>query len=94
MSIDTYAYNNIMIIVMFLGSSDYDLSIPYNVTIPAGQTTFSIEIGIANDSVLEQNEEFDLTIISKSLPKGFKLGNHSRTTVTIVDDDSKSVVQS
>ena len=64
----------------------------YNITIPAGQTTFSFDVSIIDDDVLEGNEEFDLIILAESLPNNITLGDHNRSTVTIMDDDSKSLV--
>ena len=48
---------------------------------------FSISIFDAN--ILEGNENFDITIISSSLPTGVNHGNLGTATVTIVDDDRK-----
>ena len=64
----------------------------YNITIPAGQTTFSFNVSIIDDDVLEGNEDFNLIILAESLPNNITLGDHNRSTVTIVDDDSKSLV--
>ena len=67
---------------------DYN-SGPYTVTIPAGQTNATFDIGIINDTVREGNENFMLTINSSSLPGGVTPGNPDIATVTIVDDDGK-----
>ena len=64
----------------------------YNITIPAGQTTFSFNVSIIDDDVLEGNEDFNLIILAESLPNNITLGDHNRSTVTIVDEDSKSLV--
>ena len=42
--------------------------------------------------MLEGNEDFNLIILAESLPNDIRLGDHNRSTVTIVDDDSKSLV--
>ena len=67
---------------------DYD-SGPYTVTFVAGETNISFDITIANDNILEANEDFDLSIISNTLPDDVTDGDPRRVTVTIVDDDRK-----
>ena len=68
----------------YVGSEDYE-SGPYNVTIPAGMTEASFIISINNDIVLEGNENFNLVIMSSSLP----VVTTDEAVVTIVDDESK-----
>ena len=78
-----------------LGGTDYGPWGPYNITIPAGQTTFSFDVSIIDDDVLEGTEDFNLIILAESLPNNnITLGDPNRSTVTIiiVDDDSKSLV--
>ena len=58
-------------------------------TIPAGATMVSFNIPIFDDSVLEGNEDFNITIIQSSLPGGVFRDNPGTATVTIVDDDCK-----
>ena len=63
---------------------------PYTVTFPAGQTTATFDVPINDDNILEDNENFILTIDETSLPSDvihFSAGHNS--TVTIVDDDGK-----
>ena len=74
-----------------LGGTDYGPWGPYNITIPAGQTTFSFNVSIIDDDVLEGNEDFNLIILAESLQNNITLGDHNRSTVTIMDDDSKSL---
>ena len=45
-------------------------------------------ISISDDNILEENENFTLTINS-SLPTGVMVGNSGQVTVTIVDNDRK-----
>ena len=61
---------------------------PYTVTIPAGSTTATFDVPITDDMILEELENFMLTINS-SLPDGVTRGTPSEATVTIVDDDCK-----
>ena len=61
---------------------------PYTVTIPAGSTTATFDVPITDDMILEELENFMLTINS-SLPDGVTRGTPSEATVTIVDDDRK-----
>ena len=41
--------------------------------------------------MLEGNEDFNLIILAESLPNDIRLDDHNRSTVTIIDDDSKSI---
>ena len=50
---------------------------------------FRLMFWYCDDNVLEENEEFILTILAESLPNDIRLGNPNKSTVTIVDDDSK-----
>ena len=54
-------------------------------TFPAESTEVSFNITIKNDNLLEDNEEFILSIDSTSPP----VGTIDEATVTIVDDDGK-----
>ena len=60
----------------------------YSVTFPAGVTSVPFNIPINDDNILEDNENFTLTINSL-LPTGVMVGNLSQATVTIVDNDCK-----
>ena len=53
---------------------------------PAGSTEVSFDIIIDDDNLLEDNEEFILSINSTSPPVGTII---DEATVTIVDDDGK-----
>ena len=66
---------------------DY-ISGPYSVTIPAGVMSVPFSTSINDDNILEENENFTLTINS-SLPTGVMVGNPGQATVTIVDSDCK-----
>ena len=61
---------------------------PYIVTIPAGMTRVPFDIPINNDDILEEDEDFTLTIDPNSLPTGVTPGDPDQATVTIVNDDS------
>ena len=61
---------------------------PYSVTFLAGETSATFDVPITDDSLLEGNENFMLTI-DPSLPTGVRRGDPSEATVTIVDDDRK-----
>ena len=65
---------------------DYN-SGPYLVTFPAGMTSVTFDIPINDDSILEGNENFMLTIDQPSLPEGVTVGEPNEATVTIVDND-------
>ena len=49
----------------------------------------SFNISILDDDLLEDNENFTLTINIDSLPDGITTGNPSKVTVIIRNDDSK-----
>ena len=65
---------------------DYN-SGPYNVTFPVGSTNASFDIVIINDSVSEDNETFNISIIS--ITNGHIVGTPGVATVTIIDTTSK-----
>ena len=67
---------------------DYD-SGPYSVMIPAGQTTASLSISIINDAVLENEEQFKLSVNKSSLTSHVMLGILDETAVNVIDDDGK-----
>ena len=64
---------------------------PYTVTFPAGQTRIPFIVSINDDNIFEIDENFMLTIDETSLPTGVFRGNPNQCTVTIVDDDCKSL---
>ena len=68
--------------------SDYNAG-PYSVTFPAGKTRARLNVKITDDTLGERNEKFFLSIDQSLLPSDVIIGNHSRTTVTILDNDCK-----
>ena len=75
------------VLVTFVGGIDYDPG-PYNVTIPAGATSVLFNVLVTTDSIVELDEEFELTIDDTSLPDMVTTAEPT-TTVIIVDNDSK-----
>ena len=69
------------------GGVDY-ISGPYNVTFPVGMTTASVSVSVTNDVIMEDNENFNLTI-DPFLPSGIHIVNPGEAKVTILDDDGK-----
>ena len=55
----------------------------------AGVTEVLIPILIVDDTILENNEDFFLTILDSSLSNNVSLGVNFLSTITIVDDDGK-----
>ena len=51
------------------------------------------DISIVDDTILEENESFDIVIMPKSLSNGIIRGSPGRATVTIVDDDCKQLLK-
>ena len=70
---------------------DYD-SGPYNITFPAGTKSVPFMISINDDDILEDNENFLLTVDLFSLPDRIIARDPFQTTVTIVDKDGKLTV--
>ena len=75
------------------GGVDYD-SGPYNVTIPAKERGVFFSVFINDDKILEDNETFNLTINSSSLPDRVIVTNLNKATVIIEDNDGKCVIYS
>ena len=73
-----------------IDNDDYDTG-PYTLTIPAGENDVTFSVSITDDNIREQSETFHLIIDESSLPMASHItsGDPSRTTVTIMDDDSK-----
>ena len=73
------------------GGIDYN-SGPYRVTIPAKQRSVFFSVFINDDEILEDNETFNLTINSTSLPDRIIVTNLNKATVIIEDNDGKCVI--
>lgn len=71
----------------FTEDDDY-ISGPYRITIPAGQTEVPFNISLPNDDMSEENKEFDLVIVIRSLIDRFIRGRINRARITIMDDDN------
>ena len=78
-------------IVITLDNNDYNRG-PYNITIPAGQNDITFSVSITDDNIREQSETFNLVIDESSLPSGVTSSDPNRTTVTIMDDDCKYMI--
>ena len=70
------------------GGVDYN-SGPYTVAFPAGDISASFNVPINDDNILEDDENFMVTIMTGSLPVGVTRGNPGSATVNIMDDDCK-----
>ena len=70
---------------------DYE-SGPYNITFPAGTTSVPFNISITDDDILEDDENFILTVDLSSLPSNITASDPYQATVTIVDKDGKLTV--
>ena len=67
-------------------SADYHSGL-YDITFSVGDTRFLLNVTIVNDNILENNETFNLTINSSSLPGNVEVGKPGQAAVTIRDDD-------
>ena len=70
---------------MSLGGIDYDPG-PYNLTIPAGDTSLLFTIPLSIDGILESDEEFEMIIDGASLEV---LISTEPARVVIVDNGSE-----
>ena len=84
-------YTIILFCDMAGGGIDYN-SGPYNVTIPAKERGVFFSVFINDDKILEDNETFNLTINSSSLPDRVIVTNLNKATVIIEDNDGKYVI--
>jgi len=67
---------------------DGDYSIrSHIIRFPAGITRMPFIIQITNDNIFEDNEYFNLTINSSSLPSDVNVKDPYHVTITIIDDD-------
>ena len=73
------------------GASDYLYGV-YAVTFSANVTVRIVDIPICDDSVLEEDETFSLTIVSNSHPDNVTNGSPDSVTVAIVDNDGKCLL--
>ena len=70
------------------GGDDYMVG-PYAITFSPGSTNASFDVAIINDSVLESDENFTLTINPSLLPSRVTVGASNSGRVTIMDDEGK-----
>ena len=75
-----------MLYYTYVGDGDDYVSGPYNVTIPAGQTTVSFDVSIIDDNIYEQSEQFEVLIEQISTLGGVHIGSSYVATVVIADD--------
>jgi len=67
------------------GGSDFTGVLTGTITIPAGQTSFTVPVEIVQDSNLETNETFQITLTSAT--NAVISSNGNSATVSIIDDD-------
>ena len=71
---------------LFLGGVNYDAG-PYNVMIPAGQTSGSLTLQLYDNNILETDKTFTLSIDTSSLPSTIIRGPNCTLRATVLDDD-------
>ena len=74
--------------IVFFLTGDYEYG-PYNVTFTFGETTTTFIINITDDNIVENTEDFRLTIDQSSLPSEVTLGSIAEATVSIDSEDCK-----
>ena len=62
---------------------------PYAVTFAAGVTMVAFDVPITDDTILEGDRNFMLTIDETSLPTGITRGTPGQAKVIIMDEDGK-----
>ena len=62
----------------------------YDVTLVAGMSSTLANINIKEDTILEPQETFMLSILSTSRPNNLITGSPDEAIVTIIDNDRKS----
>ena len=67
---------------------DYNSGL-YTVQFDVGLLSATLNISINNDDIFEDNEMFSISIDSSSLPNRVTIGNHSQSTVTIIESVGK-----
>ena len=61
----------------------------HSISFPARVTRVAFNVTIIEDNVLEPNENFSVGVDPITVPSKVTVGSSSRTTVTILNDDSK-----
>ena len=68
------------------GGVDYN-SGPYTVQFNVGVTRISLDISVADDNILENDERFNLRVNPSSLPDSVTVGDPGQITVIILTND-------
>ena len=55
-------------------------------------TRFPFNVSILDDKILEEDENFILSIDPSSLPCSVTIGNYNQATVTILEDECKLII--
>ena len=69
-------------------TEDYVARTDFSVIFSAGDTEQSVEVMLADDTVVEETEEFQATLSLPVGSSGVVLGSATVATATIEDDDS------
>ena len=88
--ISTFVASYTYVCMVTLGE-DYR-SGPYYITLAAGMTRLSFNVSILDDKILEEDENFVLTIDPSSLPCSVTTGNHDQAIVTILENECKGLI--
>ena len=81
-----------MMVSSFTGGGVDYFSGPYLVAFPAGMTTAMVTVQINDNTEYKDNSfYFTLSIISDMLTSNIIIGETGQTTVTIIDDECKSI---
>lgn len=92
-SLDSVSAQTISIPYIMSGTAtgaDYTLGSSSSITIPAGQSTATINLSVIDDTLNEANENL---IFSLDTPTNASLGANTTHTLTITDNDSTPTVQ-
>ena len=76
--------------INYFTGADYD-SGPYSISFHARETSVIFNVPINDDDLLEDDETFNLTINSSSLPSEVFINNLAQVTVIIMDDEGNYI---
>ena len=65
----------------------------YMVVFDDSTTIFYLSIPIINDNIVEDDENFTLTIDELSLPSDINIGDETTVAITIANDDCKLIIR-
>ena len=84
-------YFSLILLYIHTAGSDFT-AVAEDLTFTATNTRRCVDVDIAEDLIVENDETVILSASSTSLPTGVSIGN-GMFTVTITDDDGEQIIQ-